>query len=542
MEKENKQSLPFKAIDPGELKSRLSLYAPTIMTIDPASVPKEEIPVIKKLIKAADVMDRIFWKQVSTDGASFREILKKTPSENSSDLLKYVEINYGVHDRLKNNQPFINDAKKPSGATFYPFDLTKEDFEKWLKGHPQDRDTFISPYTLIRKKGKKLVAVKYSDEYKNDLKSGANYLKEAASLSKNESLKKFLNSRADAFLSNDYYQSEIDWVDVKDSNIEVTIGPYEVYEDDLFNYKASFEAFITIVDAEESKKLQMVAEHLNELESNLPVPDQMKNFSRGASSPIFVVNLVYSAGDAKKGVQTVAFNLPNDEKVRESKGSKKVLMKNIMEAKFNKILKPLTEKFLDDAVYNDVSFRTAFNEILMHEVSHALGPGFINVEGGKITLNQALKETYSTLEEAKADVMGIYNTMYLLEKGFLSAEIHRELLPTYLAGIFRAVRFGVEEAHGKANIIEFNYIVREGGFTFDQNTKKWKLDAERTKAGIRKLLNEILMIQGTGDYLKAVSFIRQYGEMPEEIKTSLENLKDVPVDIFPIFKFAESIK
>lgn len=448
---------------------------------------------------------------------------------------------FGPFDRLEGDKPFLNSTPKPLGANFYPEDMTKEEFNKWLEAHPEDKESFEQTFTLIRRKAGKLVAVPYSEAYKKWLEPAAKLLREAAELTQNLSLKKYLNSRADAFLSNDYYQSDMDWMDL-DSQIEVVIGPYEVYEDKLFGYKAAFEAFVTIVDPAESKKLEIVAQHLNELENNLPIKDEYKNFSRGASSPVKVVQEVFSAGDTKAGVQTLAFNLPNDERVREAKGSKKVMLKNIAEAKFNKIYLPIAEIVLDESMLPLVSFERWFTHILMHEVTHGLGPGKLTLaDGTETTVQKMLKETYSAIEECKADVGGMYNFAYLCNKGIFPRELEKGIYATYLAGIFRSVRFGVHEAHGRANLIAFNYLFEKGGYVYHETTGKFSVDDTKIRDAVSDLLHQILTIQAEGNYQAAKAMIETYGKMPEIMKKAISKLAHIPVDIRPVFEVLESL-
>jgi len=465
-------------------------------------------------------------------------------------LARYLAINYDAYDRLDDFEPFLSAVDpsgkqlvtaKPLGATFYPTDLTREEWERHLKEHPEDREAFQSNFTVIRRRAGELVAVPYSVEYQAELAKAAKRLQEASDRVGNQSLARFLRSRAAAFGSNDYQQSDMDWMDVKDSILEVTIGPYEVYEDRQFNYKAAFEAFITVRDAAESQKLAKVAGYLTEMEKNLPIPDEYKNFHRGLSSPILVVDLIYSAGDTRAGVQTLAFNLPNDERVRAKKGSKKVMLKNISHAKFDKILVPIADKILAVDQRSKLSFDAYFNHTLMHEVSHGLGPGFIEKDGKRMTVNLALKDLYSTMEEAKADVLGMYNTLFLVDKGVLPAELRQTAPVTFLAGIFRSVRFGVHEAHGRANLVAFNYLLDKGAYRHDPQTGTFSVDLDAAPGAIRSLAHDLLTLQAQGDYEAALAMVERFGLMRPEMQAALAKLGDIPVDIVPEFEVESSI-
>jgi len=522
-------------IDVKDVKARVDVFAPVRIGVPWDLLSEKDREALKWLYGAAKMMDEAFLVQVSRENPGLRSELEK---KGDPDLLRFFRINYGPWDRLASDEPVLVEETKPLGASFYPVDLTREEFEAWLKGHPSDRESFESNFTVIvRGEDGGLKAVPYSQAYREYLVKASEYLKKAASLVDNESLARFLNLRADAFLSDDYYESDLAWMDIKDNLIDVTIGPYEVYEDRLFNYKAAFEAFICIRDPEESKKLEVLKDYLVKMEKNLPIEDKYKNLERGLHSPISVVEEVYSAGDTRAGVQTLAFNLPNDERVREAKGSKKVMLKNISEAKFNMILKPIAERVIADDQLKYLTFDAYFNHTLLHEFSHGLGPGRIKLaDGTETTVNRALKETYSAIEEAKADVVGQYNYYYLTEEGFFPGKAARETAVTFLGGFFRSVRFGVEEAHGRANMIAFNYLKEKGVYSKDPKTGRWRVDFDKVKGAVRDLAHDILMIQALGDYGKAKGFIEKYGEMGEDVKESLDRLKGIPVDIEPSFE------
>jgi hypothetical protein len=364
----------------------------------------------------------------------------------------------------------------------------------------------------------------------------ANLLREAAGYCDNPSLKKYLELRAKAFETNDYYESDMAWMDLKDNKIEFIIGPYEVYEDDLFNYKASFESFLTIKDPVESEKLAKFAGYLNDIEKNLPIDDKYKNFERGSESPIVVVNQVYSAGDTKAGVQTLAFNLPNDERVRAAKGSKKVMLKNLHEAKFEKLLKPIAEIVLDKEQLPYVTFNSFFSHTLMHEISHGVGPGFIMVDGKKTDVAKALKETYSKIEECKADILGMYNNIFMIDKGVYPKSFDKETWVTFLAGIFRSIRFGINEAHGGADAIIYNYLLEKGGYQYDKSAQKVKVDFKKVYPALKSLAHEILMIEAKGDYNGSRAFISKYAVNSPSMETLRAKLSKLPVDIKPIFE------
>ena len=519
-----------------EIKAKIAQYSPTEISFDGSLLSEQQMAVVQKLVEAADVLDDIFWMQASHDGRALREKLAASEDPMDKLYLEYLLINYGPYDRLEENKNFYGTKEKPSGAGYYPEDMTKEEFNQWIADHPASKELFENLFTVIRRQKDRLVAIPYSIAYAEELETAARLLKQAASLADNPSLKRYLSSRAEALLTDDYYQSDCDWMDLEGHLIEVVIGPYEVYEDKLFNYKAAFEAFITLKDPAESKKLEQIVSYLPTLEQNLPIPDAYKNPDRGAESPISVVQEIYTAGDTRAGVQTAAFNLPNDEKVREEKGSKKVMLKNVQEAKFEKILVPISQIVIDPEQLQYISFDAYFNQILLHEISHGLGPGRITLPDGTETLvNKELKELYSAIEEAKADVVGMYNLFFLMDEGMYPETMRKEVPVSFLAGLFRSMRFGVDEAHGKANIVQMNYLMKEGAITVNPETGRYTVHFDKIGDAITRLATELLTIEAEGDYEGALRFLEAYGKVTPGIQQSLEQLKVLPTDIKPIY-------
>jgi len=528
------------AIEPVDVSGTLKKYAPYDIAVPWQLVGEKDKAAIGKLYEASKIMDELFLTQVWARNAELRDELGR---RGKPDLLRFFWRNFGPWDRLDSNAPVLVKDPKPAGANFYPPDMTKSEFENWIVNHPQEKESFESNFTVIRRtQDKGLAAVPYAEEYKALLAKASTLLNEAADLVGNESLAKFLRLRAKAFQSNDYYESDMAWMDVVDNVIDITIGPYEVYEDALFNYKAAFEAFLCVRDPEESKKLEGLKGYLGKMERNLPVEEQYKNTSRGMETPLVVVDEIFSGGDTKAGVQTIAFNLPNDERVRQAKGSKKVMLRNICQAKFDKMLVPIAQKTIAPELVPFVTFNAYFNETLLHEFSHGLGPGFIKLpDGTETTVNKTLRETYSGIEEAKADIVGEYNIYYLVDEGFFPEALAKETAVTYLAGFFRAVRFGVDEAHGKAVMAIFNYLKEKGAYVRDPATGLWSVDMKQIRDAVKSLSHEILMIEARGDYDGAKAFIARYGEMGEDVKPLLEGLQGIPVDIEPRFTLESEI-
>lgn len=518
------------------LEKKLKQFTPVLIKYDHSLLSENDKQCLKYLFYASKIMDTIFLDQAYSKNF---EIMKELSNLNTNEgklAYEYFKIMFGPFDRLDHHKPFYGNYKRPLGANFYPEDMTKEEFTNFIKNNPDKEKEFISEYTMIRRVDSNLVAIPYSQYYKNYLEKAAEYLKEAAKYTNNESFKKYLLSKADAFLSNDYYQSDVDWMDLKDHLFEFVIGPFEVYEDELFNYKAAFEAFLTIVDPHESEKLKKFESLLDKMEQNLPLDDKYKNFSRGKQSPMYVVNQIFSAGDTKSGVQTLAFNLPNDERVRAAKGSKKVMQKNIHEAKFEKILYPIAQIALNEKDLKFVTFEGFFNHTLMHEISHGLGPGFIKVNGKETEVKKELKELYSKIEECKADVLGMYNNIYMIELGFYPKESTNEVWASFLANIFRSVRFGINEAHGASNAIIFNWMIEKKAYVYDKKSQKISINYDIIYDALKSLAKELLEIQATGDYNRAKKLINKYAVESEPIKIIRKKMVDLPIDIKPIFE------
>jgi hypothetical protein len=519
----------------------LAKFAPQEITTDIDFLAPNEQRVLAKIIEASKYMDEIYLRQVHAENPQMAEKLKSRTDKEGQAAYDYFKISYGLWDRLDEHEaPFIGEMPKPEGAGFYPPDMTREEFEAFLNANPESEQAFKSEFTVIRRKEGTLAAVPYSEAYKQWLEPAAKLLEQAAGLTENVSLARYLSSRADAFHTNDYFQSDMDWMDL-DSPIEVTIGPYEVYEDKLFGYKAAFESFVTVVDPEESQKLALYKNLLPAMELNLPIPGEMKNLTRGTESPIRVVDAVFTAGDTKSDIQTIAFNLPNNEKVRELKGSKKVLLKNVMTAKYKAILKPIAEKLLAAEQLEYVTAGAFTNDVLFHELSHGLGPGKIVVDGRETEVRLELKELYTAVEEGKADIMGLYNIFFMADKGVLTEEFARQVAVTYLAGIFRHVRFGIAEAHARGACFQFNYLLEKGGFRYDADTGKFAVDFVEFEPAVESLVRDVCMLQARGDYEGTKALLDKYVVIGPDLQAALDKLTDIPVDIVPSYPLADEL-
>jgi len=520
--------------DAAKLQQMTARFAPTDVGTDLSRLSPADRQVLGKLVEASKIIDAIFLRQVWGGNAAMLMDLSRDPSDLGRARLHYFFVNKGPWSRLDRNAPFVPGApaRKPEAANFYPDGASKAEIENWLKSLPDaERQRATGFFTVIRRNGTGFTAVPYSVEYENELTLAAARLCEAAALAAEPTLKAFLTARADAFLSNDYYQSDVAWMNLKGA-IEPTIGPYEVYEDELFNYKASFESFITVQDEAESAKLQRFAGELQDIENHLPIDPKYRNPRLGALAPIAVVNEVYAAGDGNRGVQTAAFNLPNDDRVVAERGTKRVMLKNVQDAKFAKTLVPISRVVLAPRDQADVNFDAFFTQIVVHELMHGLGPHNITVSGRQTTVRQELKETYSFLEEAKADISSLFAIQYLIDKGVLPKTLERQLYTTYLASTFRSIRFGVTEAHGKGIAVQLNYLLDHGGFTMANGT--FAVDPAKIRAAVEGLTREIMTIQAEGSYAKAKA-LGDSGVVRPVIQQALDRLTGIPVDIEPRF-------
>jgi hypothetical protein len=516
-----------------DVAKRRARFVQSPLTADISHLSEGDREALRHLIEAADATDEIFKLQVWASNPELAARLDALEGPDAEVAREYYRIMYGPWDRLDGLEPWIGDQPHPPGAGYYPEDLTEAEFEAWLEAHPEDRESFMSLHTLIRRDGDSLVAIPYSEAFREPLERAARSMRAAAEATENESLRRFLELRADAFFTDDYYESDMAWMDL-DSAIEVVIGPYETYEDKLFGYKAAFETFICVTQPEDSERLHKFKAELPFLERNLPIPDEHKNFDRGSESPIRVADELYTGGDTRAGVQTIAFNLPNDERVREAKGSKKVLLKNIMQAKYEGILVPIGERVLPADEASRLDFDAFYQFTLHHELSHGLGPGKITVDGRETEVRLELRELYSALEEAKADVLGVYNIYALVERGVMEPEILEHLPWTYTAGMFRTTRFGTTEAHGLGVVIQTNYLMEQGAVEVTEEGR-FRPVPDRFPEAFRSLTRELLMVQALGDYEAAAALVERYGTLHPAMEAALGDLEDIPVDVDPVF-------
>lgn len=523
------------AADDYDLRAQYAKLATIEMTPDTSFLTEEEREVVNLLIEASGYMDEIYLRQRGVQLPQLRETISRSRRADRDLLVAMFDRNFGPWDEVAELRPFWGTQPMPEGAGFYPADLTREEFDAYLAANPDQREALTNPYTVVERRGDGFVAVPYSEAYREWLVPAARLLEQAAERTSNPSLKRFLSLRAKSFLSDDYFESEMAWMDLQDTPIEVAIGPYEVYTDRLYGTKTAFESFVTLRNPEESAALAKYKNYLRTMEENLPIPDEHKNFQRGFESPIAVADQVHGGGDNVPGTQTIAFNLPNDERVREAKGAKKVILANVLGAKYDRILAPMADVVLKDDQAALVAKKYMEANTLFHELSHSLGPGTITVDGRQTTVNAELRDQYSALEESKADVMGIWNILLMMEKGEIPASEKPQLFSTYFTGLFRSMRFGTESAHGRGAKLQYGYLQKKGAFAWDDAAQRYTVDYAAMEAAIRDLLNAQLMLQATGDYAGTIAFFDRYAVLDAAAQSRFAAMDDIPVDIAPVY-------
>jgi hypothetical protein len=528
--------------DEAALEAMAARFAPVDLGADVSGFPASEKAALARLVEASRLIDALFLRQVWAGNEALLLQLLGDRSGLGQARLHYFLLNKGPWSRLDHDAAFVPGVPaKPEGANFYPAGATKEEIERWIASLPEDaRAAATSYFTTIRRgTGGRFLTVPYGVEYQGELARCAELLREAAAATTQPTLRTFLEKRAKAFLTNDYYESDLAWMEL-DSSIDPTIGPYETYEDGWFGYKAAFEAFIIVRDEEETRKLARFASELQWLEDRLPVEPSARGRKLGALAPIRVGDVVFSAGDGNRAVQTTAFNLPNDERIVTEKGSKRVMLKNTQEAKFRTVLLPVARVALAPADQGHVSFEAFFTHTLMHELMHGLGPQEITVAGRKTTARLALKDTYGAIEETKADISGLWALQQLVNKGVLDPSFEKTMYTTFLASSFRSIRFGITEAHGRGQALQLNDLLDRGGFRVNPDGT-FSVDAAKIEPAVTALTREILTIEAEGRYAEAKALLDRLAVIRPETRRVLDRLKDVPVDIEPRFVTAESL-
>jgi len=512
---------PKSAAGEDVIGQKVKEFAKVKLTTDMSQLDENQKQMLSLMFDAADLMDDIFWQEAYGDKETLLASLK-TQAERD-----FAKINYGPWERLNGNKPFVDGVgPKPKGAQFYPADMTEQEFADW------NDSTKTSQYTMIRRDTDgKLVSIPYHEYFKDKIEKAASLIRQAAELAGDPGLKRYLELRADALLTDNYYDSDMAWLDMKNNTIDFVVGPIENYEDQLFGYKTSHEAFILVKDKVWSQRLSKFAAVLPELQRALPCPAEYKAEMPGSDSDLNAYDVLYYAGDCNAGSKTIAINLPNDERVRAAKGSRKLQLKNAMRAKFDKILVPISDLLIAPDQRSHIKFDAFFENTMFHEVAHGLGLG--KTIDGKSTVREALKDTYTSIEEGKADILGLWVITKLHDMGEFSDEDLMDNYVTFMAGIFRSVRFGAASAHGKANMIRFYYFEQKGAFTRDANSGTYRVDFGKMKQAMTDLSDTLLVIQGDGDYAAASKLIKENGYIRPELQSDLDRISaaGIPKDI-----------
>ncbi len=514
--------------------SRLAKWKNVDMPFHTAGLTDGERKMVDKLVEACRLLDDVYWRQSDLDG------LKLYKSSTDPALKTLLTIMGGRWDLIDENRPFAGAPAMPPGHDLYPHDLTRDRIEQYVKQHPEDKAAIYDPYTVVKSRGGRLSGVRYQDEYKAQLVPMAQALRDAAALSPDPQFANFLRLRADALLSSDYYKSDLAWLELKDPKFDVIFAPYETYLDDLLGVKTSFGASVLVRNEEESRRLAVYQKYVPDIQDALPIDASARPSKRGHLTPMEVMDAPYRAGDLRHGYQAVADNLPNDPRIHQEKGTKKIFFKNFMDARVTYVVLPIARQLMQPAQAAKASAEGYLSSTLMHEISHELGPDFAHRAGKQVDIREAIGPAYSGLEEAKADVVGMFGLKWLVDHGALPKERLEEYYAAYVAGIFRTLRFGTGEAHGRAEMMEFSYLSEQHALNYSGG--RYSIDLNRISAGLASLAKELLEMEATGDRARVEAWFTKYDRMPAELKSALAATTNIPVDINPIFSFKDEVR
>ena len=524
-----------------DLDQRLARFRRVRMPFQSAGLNAREQKLVNKLVDASRYLEEIFWRQIDPEALTLYQSLAGSKSPRDQKLRRYLWINASRFDLLDQNKPFVGTASMPPGRGFYPQGLTREQIEQYVKDHPEKKAEIYSPTTLVRWHGDQLEGLPYHIAYRSFLEPAARDLREAATLSADPAFANFLRLRADALLSDDYLKSDLAWLDLKDPKFDIIFAPYETYEDGLLGVKASYGAAVLIRNPQESQKLALFQKYVADIQDTLPLALEDRPSKRGLETPMEVMDAPYRAGDLRHGYQAVADNLPNDPRVHEQKGSKKIFFKNFMNARVNFVILPVAKRMLRPEQAAKVSGEGYLLATILHEMAHGLGPAFARAAAGKTDIREAIGPVFGGLEEAKADVVGMFGLKWLVDHDVLPKEKLEEYYASYVGGIFRTVRFGAAEAHSQAELMEFNYLSERGAIQ-RESSGRYSIDYARMPQALADLAKELLEIEATGDRERAEKWFKKYGVMPPELQSSLKSAANVPVDIDPVFSFPERVR
>ncbi|HST09328.1 MAG TPA: hypothetical protein VLL05_03055 [Terriglobales bacterium] len=524
-----------------DLARRVARFRSVQMPLPPGLTVKER-KLVGKLVEASQYLESIYWRQIDPEALALYQSLEGSKNPRDTQLRRYLWINASRFDLIEENKPFVGQEPMFPGRGFYPQGLTREKVEAFVKEHPEKKVELYSPTTVVRWHGGELEALPYHISYRSFLEPAAKCLRDAAALSADPAFANFLRLRAEALLTDDYFQSDLAWLDLKNPKFDIIFAPYETYSDDLLGVKATYGAAVMVRNEKESKKLEMFQQYVPQIQDALPLAAADRPSKQGLQTPMEVMDTPFRSADLTHGYQAVADNLPNDPRVHEQKGSKKLFFKNFMDARVNYVIIPVARQMLRTDQAAKVSGDGYLQGTIMHEIAHGLGPAFARTASGKMSIRESVGPIYSGLEEAKADVVGMFGLKWLVHHGALPQEKLEEFYASYVGGMFRTVRFGVAEAHGQAEMMEFNYLNSRGAVTRD-SSGRYTIDYQKMPNAVAELAMELLEIEATGDRQRAESWFQKYGTMPEELKLALkQKTSDIPVDVDPVFAFKRTVK
>jgi hypothetical protein len=501
----------------------------------------QERKMVYKLVEAAQFLESAYWRQSDPRGLELYKRLLGCNQVMNQKIRRFLMINGSRYDLLEDNKPFVGSDPFPPGRALYPAGITRQEIETYVARHPEKKAQIYNPYTVVKRQGAELIAVPYHIEYKPWLTGAATALREAAALSGDKAFANFLRLRAEALLTDDYYKSDIAWLELENPKFDIIFAPYETYLDGLLGVKTSYGAAVMIRNDAESAGLDTFKKYVPEIQDALPLAPEDRPSMQGKSTPMEVMDTPFRAGDLRHGYQAVADNLPNDPRIHQEKGTKKIFFKNFMDARVNNVVLPIGKLLMREDQAAMASMDGYLAVVLMHEICHGLGPAYARTSAGRADIRESIGPTYAGLEEAKADIVGLFALNWLMEKGLAPKDKAPQFYASHVAGIFRTVRFGVAEAHGRAEMMEFNYFVEQRAITRDA-TGRYAIDFTKMTEAIATLAKELLEIEATGDRNRAEQWFKKYDSMPAELKSALTNVKDVPVDIDPVSAFGEQIR
>jgi hypothetical protein len=525
-----------------DLGAQLAKFRPVQTPFSTTGLSAREVRMVRKLVEAGQQFESIYWRQSDPAGLALYQALRTCTGKIEHDIRHYLLINGSRYGLLEGNRSFLAGVAYPEGRALYPAGITRQEIERYVAAHPEKKAELYDPWTVVKRRGTDLVGVPYHVEYRAWLVPAARALREAAALSDDAPFAAFLRLRADALLTDDYYKSDLAWVDLEDRKFDVIMAPYETYLDDLLGVKTSFGAAVMIRNAAESEKLATYKKHVADIQDALPLSPEDRPSNTGHPTPMEVMDTPYRSGDLRHGYQAVADNLPNDPRIHAEKGTKKIFFKNFMDARVQSVVLPLGRLLLREDQANRASADGYLAVVVMHEISHGLGPAFARVNGKQADIRQSIGPLYSGLEEAKADIVGLFGLQLLMERGVVPGNRAEDFYASHVAGIFRTVRFGVAEAHARAEMMEFNYLVEKGAIAHDAATGRYALDVDRMRSAIASLAKELLEIEATGDRARAEAWFAKYATMPDDLKAALAKTGHVPVDVDPITSFGEEVR